>query len=99
MQIENIQVAEQVETAEHDQCDAAPEFPVLDRAELLLKPVDRRLERNSLRAEHTFLRRVIRLERHVEVKSSSRKGKKSGVRCISDGNKRSENQDMDGCLH
>src|SRR4030095_11748910 len=78
----------------NDQSDTAPKFPILDAAQLLLQSIDWSLQHDSLRTQHPFLGRVIRLKRHVEIESCGCKSEQSRVRRFGYGDQRSENQDV-----
>jgi hypothetical protein len=79
MQIEHIQISKQIQTSNDYESDAAPKLSILHAAELLLQPVNGRLQHDSLRAQHPFLRCVISLERHVEIKSRGRQSEERSI--------------------
>src|SRR5438552_14372842 len=68
MEIEDIEITEQIQAPDDDQRDAAIQLPVSHAPELLLEPVDRGLQYNSLCAQLAFFGGVVGLERHVEIK-------------------------------
>src|SRR5262249_37624605 len=79
VQIEYIEIAEQVEATYDHQSDASPKFAIPHVSELLLQPIDRRFKHHTLGAQHSFLCRVIRLERHVEIEPCACQAKQRGI--------------------
>src|SRR5215470_19465273 len=82
MQIEHIQISEQIQTSDDHESDPAPKLSILHAAELLLQPVNGRLQHDSLRTQHPFLRCVISLERHVEIKRRGRQSEECSISSI-----------------
>src|SRR5262245_57762042 len=96
VQIEYVEIAEEIDAADNHEGHATPEFSVLNVAELLLKSVDRCFQHDSFCAQLAFLRGVIRLEWHVEVKRRGSESEQCCVRCIRHRHESAENQYVDG---